>query len=154
VLGAAATALAQHHALWGGPCAGASLPGSEGNSRCSKIARPPLGAGRVEGRRGGVQAALGRIRRFQLRARLERAITPSRPPPLRTGQAVFPHPALRVSFIGPPSVVPSHPMPMGTDPIVGAGLHWSIVHTFPQVCHDVSTATSAVCFGASILSYP
>jgi len=31
---------------------------------------------RVEDRRGGVQAALGCVRRFQLRARLERAITP------------------------------------------------------------------------------
>ena len=35
---------AQHHALWGGPCAGASFAGREGNARCSTMARPPPGA--------------------------------------------------------------------------------------------------------------
>ncbi len=45
----------------------------------------PAQGDRVEGRRGGVQAALGRLRRFRLRARLERTITPS-PAPYPSGQ--------------------------------------------------------------------
>ena len=44
VLGAAAPALAQHPALWGGPCAGARFAGRVGSPRCSRMQRPPLGA--------------------------------------------------------------------------------------------------------------
>ena len=45
---------------------------------------------RVGGRRGGVQAALGRIRRFRLRARVERAITPSPAPATSNRTGGFP----------------------------------------------------------------
>ncbi len=44
VVGAAAPALAQHPALWGGPCAGARFAGRVGSARCSRMQRPPLGA--------------------------------------------------------------------------------------------------------------
>jgi hypothetical protein len=45
---------------------------------------------RVGDRRGGVQAALGCVRRFQLRARLERAITPSPVPASSNRTGGFP----------------------------------------------------------------
>ncbi len=45
---------------------------------------------RVGDRRGGVQAALGRIRRFRLRARVERAITPSPAPASSNRTGGFP----------------------------------------------------------------
>jgi transposase len=54
---------------------------------------------RVGGRRGGVQACLGCVRRFQLRARLGLPSLRFRPPPHRTGQADFPHPAHREGVI-------------------------------------------------------
>ena len=54
---------------------------------------------RVGGRRGGVQASLGCVRRFQLRARLGLPSLRFRPPPHRTGQADFPHPARREGVI-------------------------------------------------------
>ena len=44
VLGAAAPAVAQHHALWGGPCAGARFAGRVGSPRCSSMERTALGA--------------------------------------------------------------------------------------------------------------
>ena len=50
---------------------------------------------RVGDRRGGVQASLGCLRRFQLRARLGWPSLRFRSPPHRTGQADFPHPAHR-----------------------------------------------------------
>jgi hypothetical protein len=45
---------------------------------------------RVGGRRGGVQAALGCIRRFRLRARVELAITPSPAPASSNRTGGFP----------------------------------------------------------------
>ena len=44
VLGAAAPALAQHPALWGGAWAGARFAGRVGRARCSRMQRTPLGA--------------------------------------------------------------------------------------------------------------
>src|SRR5207245_10366703 len=45
--------------------------------------------------RGGVQVYLGRLRRFQLRARVGSTITPSPMPPHQTGRDHFGHPASR-----------------------------------------------------------
>ena len=55
--------------------------------------------GRVGGRRGSVQASLVCVRRFRLRARLGLPSLRLRPPPHRTGQADFPHPAHREGVI-------------------------------------------------------
>ena len=49
----------------------------------------------VEHWRGGVQVYLGRLRRFQLRARVGSTITPSPMPPHQTGRDHFGHPASR-----------------------------------------------------------
>jgi hypothetical protein len=54
---------------------------------------------RVGGRRGGVQGSLGSVRRFQLRARVGTPSLRLRPPPRRTGQADFRHPAHREGVI-------------------------------------------------------
>jgi hypothetical protein len=58
-----------------------------------------LAVGRVGGRRGGVQGSLGGVRRFQLRARVGAPSLRLRPPPRRTGQADFRHPAHREGVI-------------------------------------------------------
>ena len=55
--------------------------------------------GRVGGRRGGVQGSLVRVRRFRLRARIGTPSLRLRPPPRRTGQADFRHPAHREGVI-------------------------------------------------------
>jgi hypothetical protein len=55
--------------------------------------------GRVGDRRGGVQASLVCVRRFRLRARIGLPSLRFRPPPHRTGQADFPHPAHREGVI-------------------------------------------------------
>jgi hypothetical protein len=54
---------------------------------------------RPRSRRGGVQGSLGSVRRFQLRARVGTPSLRLRPPPRRTGQADFRHPAHREGVI-------------------------------------------------------
>jgi len=55
-----------------------------------EASRKDKAVGRVEDRRGGVQAALGCIRRFRLRARLERTITPFPAPATSNRTGGFP----------------------------------------------------------------
>jgi hypothetical protein len=69
---------------------------AEGWLGCGDASEDP---GRVGGRRGGVQACLVCIRRFRLRARIGSPSHRFRPPPHRTGQAGFPHPAHREGVI-------------------------------------------------------